>query len=75
MAEPRYLSLAMVENQDRVSFSIQESYRMVNSKFPPITLFDDMMDAKDFGTAYALQALTNPRILNELDDLTLIPIE
>jgi len=65
----------MVENQERVSFSGQESYRMVNSKFPPITLFDDVMGAEDFGTAYALQALTNPRILNELGDLALIPIE
>lgn len=65
----------MVENPQRVSFSGQESYRMVNSKFPPITLFDDVMDAEDFETAYALQALTNPRILNELGDLTLIPTE
>lgn len=65
----------MVENQGRVSFTGQESYRMVNSSFPPITLFDDVMDAEDFETAYTLQALTNPRILNELGDLTLIPIE
>ena len=63
----------MVANQGRVSFTGQESYRMVNSKFPPITLFDDVMDAEDFETAYALQAITNPRILNELGDLTLIP--
>jgi hypothetical protein len=65
----------MVEDQEHVSFSGQESYRMVNSKFPPITLFDDVMDTKDFETAFALQAITNPRILNELGNLTLIPIE
>lgn len=61
----------MVE-PSHVSLSGQESFRMVNSKFPPITLFDDVMDEADFETAYALQALTNPRILNELGDLTLI---
>lgn len=65
----------MVETPERVSFSGKTSYRMVNSKFPPVTLFDDVMDAEDFETAYALQAITNPRILNELGDLTLIPTE
>lgn len=63
----------MVEPKNRILLSGQTSYRMVNSKFPPITLFDDVMDAEDFETAYALQALTNPRIMNELGDLTLIP--
>lgn len=62
----------MVENCERISLLNQTSYRMINSKFPPITLFDDVMDEEDFDTAYALQSLTNPRILNELGDLTLI---
>lgn len=62
----------MVEHL-RVFLSEQESFRLVNSKFPPISLFDDVMDEADFATAYALQALTNPRVLNELGDLTLIP--
>jgi hypothetical protein len=65
----------MVENQERVTVVEQASYRMVNSKFPPISLFDDVMDEADFDTAYNLQALTNPRILNEIGDLTLIPME
>lgn len=51
------------------------SYRMVNSKFPPISLFDDVMSPDDFDTAYALQALTNPRLLNDVGNLSLIPIE
>lgn len=65
----------MVDNQERKQLSSQESYRMVNSKFPPITLFDDIISAEDFETAYALQALSNPRILNEIGDLTLIPTD
>lgn len=60
---------------ERVCFESQVSYRLVNSKFPPITLFDDVIDAEHFETAFALQALTNPRILNELGDLNLIPTE
>ena len=49
------------------------SYRLVNSKFPPITLFDDVISHEDFDAVYAIQALTNPRILNELGDLSLLP--
>jgi hypothetical protein len=51
------------------------SYRMVNSKFPPISLFDDVMSPDDFDTAYALQALTNPRLLDAVGYLSLIPLE
>jgi hypothetical protein len=48
------------------------AFRLVNSKFPPITLFDDVISKDDFETVYAVQALTNPRILNELGNLSLL---
>ena len=57
----------------KVKYLNKKSYRLVNSKFPPITLFDDVADADDFEAIYALQALTNPRIQNELGDLSLLP--
>lgn len=50
-----------------------KSYRLVNSKFPPISLFDDVANAAEFESLYALQALTNPRLKNEVGDLQLIP--
>ncbi|MBA1275075.1 RES family NAD+ phosphorylase [Stutzerimonas azotifigens] len=50
-----------------------QAYRLVNSKFPPIALFDDVADASDFETLYQLQALTNPRLQNEAGRLELIP--
>ncbi|WP_367379088.1 RES family NAD+ phosphorylase [Halomonas sp. PR-M31] len=46
---------------------------MINSKFPPISLFDDVADSEEFETLYALQALTNPRLQNEVGNLTLLP--
>lgn len=49
------------------------AYRLVNSKFPPIAIFDDVADADDFEDLFALQALTNPRILNEVGRLEMIP--
>lgn len=50
-----------------------QAYRLVNSKFPPIALFDDVADAEEFETLYQLQALTNPRLQNEIGRLELIP--
>jgi len=62
-------------NGKKVKLSNQRSYRLINSKFPPIALFDDVINADDFETVYAIQSLTNPRILNELGDLSLLPKE
>lgn len=49
------------------------AYRLVNSKFPPIALFDDVASAEDFEVLFQVQALTNPRLLNEVGRLELIP--
>nr|WP_276583478.1 RES family NAD+ phosphorylase [Pseudomonas sp. RIT-PI-S] len=45
---------------------------MVNSRFPPIALFDDVADAAAFEALYQIQALTNPRLQNEAGRLELI---
>lgn len=50
-----------------------QSYRLINSKFPPIALFDDVADADEFEVLYQIQALTNPRIQNEIGRIELIP--
>ncbi|RAU45415.1 MULTISPECIES: RES family NAD+ phosphorylase [unclassified Pseudomonas] len=51
----------------------QHAWRLVNSKYPPINLFNDVADADEFETLYQIQALTNPRLLNEVGRLELIP--
>ncbi|WP_460147712.1 RES family NAD+ phosphorylase [Pseudomonas sp. S2_A02] len=50
-----------------------QAYRLVNSKFPPIALFDDVADADEFDVLYQIQTLTNPRLQNEVGRLELIP--
>ncbi|MDI3273317.1 RES family NAD+ phosphorylase [Pseudomonas sp. AL03] len=50
-----------------------QAYRLVNSKFPPIAMFDDVADADEFEVLYQIQALTNPRLKNEVGHLELIP--
>jgi len=47
-------------------------FRLVNSRFPPINLFDDVADESEFELLYQLQALTNPRIQTEIGNLSLI---
>ncbi|VVP59114.1 RES family NAD+ phosphorylase [Pseudomonas fluorescens] len=49
-----------------------QAFRLVNSKFPPIALFDDVADASEFEVLYQIQALTNPRLHNEVGRLELI---
>jgi hypothetical protein len=50
-----------------------QAYRLVNSKFPPIALFEDVADADEFDVLFEIQALTNPRLKNEVGQLELIP--
>ncbi|CAN7383755.1 MULTISPECIES: RES family NAD+ phosphorylase [Pseudomonas] len=50
-----------------------QAYRLVNSKFPPIALFDDVANADEFEVLFEIQALTNPRLKNEVGELELIP--
>lgn len=53
----------------------QTGYRLVNAKFPPIELFNDVAGPEEFEALHALQALTNPRLLNEVGDLALLPLD
>ncbi|MGI3130073.1 RES family NAD+ phosphorylase [Halopseudomonas pachastrellae] len=51
---------------------ILTGYRLINSKYPPTSLFDDVADADDFDALFLIQELTNPRLQNELGNLQLI---
>lgn len=52
----------------------QHAHRLVNSKYPPIDLFNDVADAAEFDALFQIQALTNPRLLNQVGRLELIPL-
>lgn len=49
------------------------AYRLVHSKFPPIAIFEDVASAEEFEQLYALQALTNPRMLSQAGHLEKLP--
>lgn len=56
-----------------MNFDRHKAYRLVNSKFPPIAIFDDAADQDDFESLFAIQSLSNPRLQNEVGNITLIP--
>lgn len=66
--------MVRLEDLPRLAPSAQQGYRLINSKFPPINLFDDVATAGEFEMLYELQAMTNPRLRAEVGDLGLIPV-
>lgn len=50
-------------------------YRLIPSRFPPIQLFEDLLDSKDLEAAYYIESLTNPRLRDQVGDLKMIPDE
>ena len=49
--------------------------RIVPSRFPPIQLFERVTDPQDLEAIFALDALTNPRLRDEVGDIRLVPPE
>ena len=48
------------------------SHRLVPSRFPPVGLFDRVADPADLEAVFALEALTNDRLREEVGDLSLV---
>ncbi len=59
----------------RIQLNNQVAYRLINSKYPPIDIFDDVADATEFEALFAIQQLTNPRLQNQMGNLNLLPTE
>ena len=55
-------------------FTQQTAFRLIPSKYPPKSLFDDVADHNEFEVLFAIQELTNPRIRNELGSLNRVPV-
>ena len=59
----------------QTAFFNQTAYRLIPSKYPPKSLFDDVADHDQFEVLFAIQELTNPRIRNELGNLNRVPAQ
>lgn len=50
-------------------------YRIIASRFPPISLFEKVSDPADLEAVYQIEAMTNDRLRDEAGDLMLVPPE
>ncbi len=51
------------------------AWRVIPSRFPAIGLFERVARPEDFDALYALEAMTNDRIRDEVGDISLVPAE
>lgn len=61
----------MPESQPNIRLAC-DSYRLVPSHFPPIGLFENLLEADELEAAYALENLTNDRLRDEAGDIALV---
>lgn len=52
-----------------------KTYRIIRSIYPPIDLFEDIADPRDWEALAAVEAKTNPRLRNEIGDLGKVPAD
>jgi hypothetical protein len=57
----------------RVSW--RPSYRLIPSRYPTVGLYDAIADPVDLDVVFAIEALANPRIRDELGEITLVAKE
>jgi hypothetical protein len=55
------------------STSWRPCHRLIASRYPTIGLYDEIADPADLDAVFAIEALTNPRIRDELGALQLVP--
>ena len=49
------------------------SFRLIPSRYPTVGLYDRVADPGDLAVVFAIEALTNPRIRDEVGELQLVP--
>lgn len=50
------------------------SHRIIRSIYPPIALFEDIADPADWDLIASAEAKTNPRVRDEIGDISLVPV-
>ena len=55
----------------RVSW--RRTYRIIPTRYPPIALFERVADPQDWEILVEIESLTNPRVRDEIGEITLVP--
>ena len=56
-----------------VALAWSPCHRLIASRFPTVGLYDDIARPEDLEVVFAIEALTNPRVRQELGALSLVP--
>ncbi len=51
----------------------EKTHRLIPSRFPPIDLFERVADPDEFYLLHEVESLTNPRLRDEVGDISLVP--
>ena len=51
------------------------AWRVIPSRFPSVGLFERVANPEDFDALYALEAMTNDRVRDEVGEISLVPAE
>jgi hypothetical protein len=63
------------EYEPPIAATDADVYRIVPSRFPPVSLFDRLAEPQDLEAVLAIEAMTNDRLRQEAGDVSLVPIE
>jgi hypothetical protein len=63
----------MAEDVAAVPVRWDDSHRIIRTVYPPVWLFEDIADPADWDLIASAEAKTNPRVRDEVGDLSLVP--
>lgn len=69
------MSLGANEEVPLTRVSWRPSYRLIPSRYPTVGLYDAIADPADLEVVFAIEALANPRVRDELGELSLVPAD
>ncbi|MHA6325893.1 RES family NAD+ phosphorylase [Roseivivax sp. CAU 1753] len=67
------VSDSVVARVPRARVCWPKTYRIIRSIFPPIDLFEDIADPADWDALASAEAKTNPRVWDQVGNLSLVP--
>lgn len=73
MGQPHAGSVAGAKSIPITPTVWRPSYRLIASRYPTVGLYDRIAEPADLEVVFAIQALTNPRIRDEIGELQLVP--
>lgn len=77
MKKPKQQGLFKSEDIERVAtrrVKWQRAHRLIPTKYPPIDLFERIAPKEDWDALIALEGLTNPRLREDIGEISNIPV-